>query len=386
MKIQIESTSETYTNFLSAEATVSIDNLANDFKFVSGIGKNINLGFGVGDGCSIYVADQRVLSGNIEIITGTGSSDASSIDISGRDKTGDIVDSSIGSLDDISSPISFKNVIERIIAHIGADIDVVDNTDPPEDSLFNPGIDLAAPEKGDNAFEYLEKLARHKRLLMSSDDEGRVIIQRNVGIDIDAHINNIKDGQSNNVLMYQFNFDHTTRFNRYESIGNSNAGLLKSILSIATTSEVVKKTGVHFDVRIREGRQHVIVSESPGTAIEQQERAQWEANIRKARSRTYNVTVAGHKNQTGDLWTPNTIVKVVDQNANINDRLLINSVTYKLDGTNGRTTAMTLINRDAYTIAEDEPQDLDAENPLDDALAKIKKAIRTVSERSSDET
>ncbi len=371
MKIEIEDTGAQYTDFISATATISIDNLTNTFSFTSGIGKKIDLDFGIDNECVIYIEGERIITGHIEVISGRGGPDNSSIDIIGRDKTGDIVDSAIGSLDDIKAPITLKAAIEIVIAHIGADIDVVDFLK----ASFSKTEDLLAPESGDNAFDYIDKLARNKSAILSSNDEGNVVIQRNIGIDIDAHLINDVNGPNNNVLSYKFDFDHTNRFRKYLSISNSNIGLIDLILKAVTSKEAVNKQDFVLDGLSREGRQFVIAAENPGPASQQKERAQWESNIRKARSRTYTAKVNGFRNQTGEIWTTNTVVKVIDENAKINDRMLINSVTYRMDLVDGKTTEIKLVNRDAYTLEATEPQDDKAVNPLDRALSAIKTAV-----------
>jgi prophage tail gpP-like protein len=351
MKIEIKDTGDKFTKFTSATAKISIDNLSNTFSFTSGVGRKPNLDFGLGSECVVYIENQRVLTGHIELINGRGSADNSSITIVGRDKTGDIVDSAIGSMDDIQAPTTLKTVLELIIAHIDADIDVVDLVK----AKFDTQQDIPAPEIGDNVFDYMEKLARSRKSILSSNDEGNIVIQRNIGTSIKAHIINETNGQSNNVLDYSFDYDHTGRFNKYLSIGNSNLGLIEAILSSAMSKDIVDKKGIFSDDKIREGRQFVIASENPGATPQQEERVKWEANIRKARSKIYTAKVSGFKNQTGDIWIPNTIVSVIDENADINDRMLISSVTFRLDAVEGKTTEISLCNKNAYKLESEEP-------------------------------
>jgi prophage tail gpP-like protein len=368
VKIEIKGTGKKYTNFVSATTTIGIDNLSNTFSFSSGIGKKIDLDFGIGSDCVVSIENERVLTGHIEIINGRGSQDNNTIDVVGRDKTGDLVDSSIGALDDFKAPISLKTAIEKVIAHIGADIDVVDFVK----AKFEESQDLLSPEAGDNAFGFIEKLARKKKAILSSNDEGNVVIQRNIGVSIDAHIINTINGNRNNVISYEFNYDHTGRFRKYLALGNSNLSLIDLILSRIGSKEIVDKQGFSLDTLSREGRQFVIASESPGTAPEQKQRTDWENNIRKSRSRTYKVKVHGFRNQTGEIWIPNTVVRVIDDNAKIDDRMLINTISYRMDLSEGKTCEISLVNKDSYTLEAAEPQD-DEKQPglLDQALSFI---------------
>ena len=369
MNIEIKNTGARFTSFMESTAKVSIDELSNTFSFKSGVAKKINLDFGIGDECVVYVDEQRIITGHIEIISGRGSGDDNSIDIIGRDKTGDIVDSSIGSLDDIRPPITLKAAIERVIAHIGSEVDVVNMVKPK--LVFEKPLDLLTPEAGDNAFEFIEKLARNKKAILSSNDEGNVVIQRNIGTDIDAHLVNKINGSANNVISYEFDYDHTGRFNKYISVGNSNLNLIDQILNIIASEKVIDVQGFSLDKLSREGRQFVIASENPGPSPQQKERTEWERNIRRARSRVYTAKVSGFTNQAGDIWTPNTIIKVVDDNARINDRLLINAVTYRLDPQQGRTTEISCVNRDTYKLESEEPQEVNAVSAFDEVILSL---------------
>jgi len=362
MKIEVNGVR--YSNFLEATADVRIDTLSNTFSFSSGPGGNGSLPFGMGSECAVYVDDERIITGHIEVISGRGSANDHQIDIIGRDLTGDIVDSSIGSLTDINAPIKLKRIVEIVIQHIGSDIDVVDLT-----GVSYNVEDIIAPEPGDNAFTFLEKIARKKNVILSSNSDGDVVIQRAEGVDVKAKLVNRIDGKGNNIISYSFTYDDTGRFNRYEAIGNSNMNIL-ALLGKQQPKKVVDQRGFITDRRMREGRQLIIASENPGSSPNMKERAEWEANIRKARSRVYSATLSGYRNQAGELWTPNTIVQVIDENAEINDRMLINAVTYRLDPDSGRTTELNLINKNAYSLEVAEPTSEKAEFNIEAALAR----------------
>ena len=91
MKIEIGG--KRFTGFLEATAIIAIENLSNSFSMQLGIASGVDLPFGLGDECTITVDGECVLTGSIEIISGTGSYGQAALSIIGRDKTGDIVDS-----------------------------------------------------------------------------------------------------------------------------------------------------------------------------------------------------------------------------------------------------------------------------------------------------
>lgn len=349
MKIEVKG--KQYSGFMAMTAKISIDTLCNSFSLQSGPGVNAKIPFSIDDECVIYVDGEPVVTGFIEIINGYGDSSSAILNVIGRDKTCDLLDSSIGTLADIKPPMSLKRVVELVISHIGSDIDVQDMAG----AFFDQGEDLIAPEPGDNAFEFLEKIARKKSVILSSNSEGDVVLYSANAKNIKASVINKPTDPGHNVLTYSFEYNKTQRFNRYESVGNVNINLLQ-LLGKIQPSKVVDQRGFVTDKSVREGRQFIIARENPGSSSSMSDRATWESDFRRARSRQYSATLSGYRNQVGDIWTPNTIIKVVDERAAIDDYMLINYVTFRFDQ-DGRKTELGLINKDAYKLKIAEPQE-----------------------------
>ena len=113
------------------------------------------LPFKGGESCRVLVSDEPVLTGFIEVVEVSYDGSDHILNVSGRDKTGDLLDSSLDQFDDIrGDELSLKQVIESVISHLGLSITVTDEVNPP---LFNSAEDIAAPEPGDNAFEFIER-------------------------------------------------------------------------------------------------------------------------------------------------------------------------------------------------------------------------------------
>jgi prophage tail gpP-like protein len=345
--MKLEVNGNLYSGFLSATATISIDSLSNKFSFTSAPDVNSALPFSRGDECIVRIDGEAILTGYIEVISGNGDIGTHSIHILGRDRTSDLVDSSLLPIKDITPPITFKRIIEIVIQSIGSSLDVIDLTN----SVFDKAEDLISIEAGDNAFDFIERLARKKNVIITSNSDGDVVIQNSIGKLSNADILNVIGNPNNNVVSYQFNYDDTGRFNRYEVVGQQNINVLSNLGS-SSKKKVINERGRITDELIREGRQFVLTSENPGSGKMMGKRANWELNVRRARSRTYKAVVVGYKNQLGEIWTTNMLVHILDQHAKIDDIMLVNEVTYRLDSS-GSTTELAFVNRDAY-IAEPE--------------------------------
>jgi prophage tail gpP-like protein len=214
------------------------------------------------------------------------------------------------------------------------------------------GVDVVAPEAGVNAWEFLDKLARKRQVLLNSNAEGNLVIRSRQPTYVEASVLHRVADNNNNVLRYSASNDSTGRFNFYVSTSQVNLVALSS--GAANAASLVDLKGTARDTAIRIGRQKVLAESSYG-GTENEDRAKWEANIRRARGQVYSATVHGYRNQTGELWTPNTIVYVADEYVEIDRLMLINSVMFGFDGDAGRTTTLGLIEKDAYTLELIEP-------------------------------
>ena len=93
----------------------------------------------------------------------------------------------------------------------------------------------------------------------------------------------------------------------------------------------------------------LVVADSAGGSDHQLSRAQWEASTRAGRALTARYTVQGWRGAKGELWRPNTLVKVEDEWLGIERDLLIVSCTYKLSD-NGTITELQLAPKEAYEL------------------------------------
>lgn len=351
MTLAIEVDGTEYTSFINAEVNVRLDALTNTFRFQASSDNKKPMPFGVGQSCRIASENNLILTGNIELINVDGDSTSHTIDIAGRDKTGDLLDSTIGSLSDIRAPISLKRIIEIVIAHIGADITVVDLENP---AIFTKAEDITAPEPGQLAWDFIENYARKRQVLLTSNELGQVVITKSSGVEVDAIVKHKLRSNDNTVLKYAVSYDTTGRFNKYVMLAQSNPLALIFAGNISNKS-IVNQNSQIFDDLIREGRQLALVAETASSSADLKKRVQWDANIRKARGKIYSATVRGHKNQTGNLWAINKLVKVEDDFAGIDSRMLVNFIKFSSNKESADTSILSFVEKNAYTLSLEEP-------------------------------
>lgn len=356
MTMLLEVNGVQYDNFTSASCEIRLDALANTFSFEAVAAEGEELPFKGGEKCQVIVEGQVVLTGSIEVVDVDYDANDHIILVQGRDKTGDLLDSSLDAISDLRAPITLKEIIEKVIDNIGADIKVIESvTTLP----FEAAQDIAAPEPGDNAFSFLEKYSRKRQVLLTSDGDGNVVITSGSGAAAAGSIQHIIGANDNNVLASSFSFDTTGRYNSYKIASQLNPFAL-NLAGETGLDSVVSQSGGTSDPDIRIGRQMVLIAEAPSSNDQNFDRAKWEANIRKARGLVYSVTVSGYRvdptDPTSDLWRENRLYQIVDDYLGKSEPMLSNSVTFTLDVDGGQQTSIGFVDQKAYSLELAKPQ------------------------------
>ena len=356
MTMKLEVNGIQFDNFTAASCEIRLDALSNTFSFEAVVAEGEPLPFKGGEPCRVIVNDKPVLTGFIEIVDVSYSAGDHTITVMGRDKTADLLDSNINKISDLRAPITLKQIIEKVIDNIGADIKVVEEvtTEP-----FDAAQDVAAPEPADNAFEFIEKYSRKRQVLLTSDGDGNVVITSGSAETAAGSIQHIIGATDNNVIASSFSFDITGRFNIYKFASQLNPFAL-NVAGDTGLDSVVGQSGGVSDPDIRIGRQLILVSEAPFSDDQNEARAKWEANIRKARGLVYSVTVPGHSVDPSDpaaeLWQINRIYQIVDDYLGKSEPMLCNSVTFTLDVQGGTLTSLAFVDQKAYSLELAKPK------------------------------
>lgn len=351
MPINIEVDGTEYTNFTTATVNIALDTLANDFSFEAVTQKDFFLPFKGGEACRILVDDEVVLTGYIESIEGNHSATSHSIAITGRDRTADLIDSTLSALNDIRAPITLKELIERVIEHIGSDLKVIDNANPEP---FNKAEDIAVPTPGDNAFVFVEGYAQKRQVLLTSDADGNIVITNSEPTRSTGFIQHALNSDDNNVVNASWSYNAIALFNKYIQLGQQDPVAL-SFGDSTSQDGVISQNSEAIDDSIREGRQLAVVADKGFSKEQLQKRADWSKKIRAVRSTVYSATVQGFRDQDKNLWAINQLVPVVDIFADINREQLVNTLSFSFSAS-GSLTTIGFVEPDAYQLLTQEPK------------------------------
>lgn len=336
-----------YTDFVQATVTVSLESLANDFSFTaSSVGDFPPLK--QGDTVAASIDGTPVLTGFIDEVNGQDREGNHLIAYTGRDRTGDLIDSQINVINDIraSGNLTLKQIIEIVIAHIRVDLKVVDVLDP---APFNEAEDIVSPPVGQNAFEFIQIYARKRQALLSSDADGNILITQSSPTDSGAAVQRQKGSNSNNIIAQNWVINASRLFNRYVHRGQLDPRALNFAGDTTTKSiEDQGATATNSDARV--GRQSVNVESESYSSEQLENRAKWTAQLARAAATRFTCSVKGHQKPNGGVWSVNELVQINSDVADINRKMLLNTVTFEQGEGSPTISTLEFVERDVYTI------------------------------------
>lgn len=277
------------------------------------------------DACTVSIGTETLITGYVDKRGMSYAAGDRSFSVSGRDRTGDLVDCSA-----ILSKWEYVDVpILDLARKVAATFDVAVS--------FGPGVKSPPPARklsvdpGDSAFDVIERLARAGGLLPVSDGRGGLLLMRpGSSRTADALV------EGENLKSLSVEFDATGRFRRYLVLGQHAgtdqwAGMAASAI----------KAEAHDNGVRRAARVLVVRPDGNISGGQAKTRAQWEATVRAARATTVNVQVQGWAQSNGKVWPVNALVPVRAPRAGISGDMLISQATYSV-GSSGTVTDLVL--------------------------------------------
>lgn len=279
----------------------SLDNLAGSFSITTR--KRLEIGRTI----RILIGSLVCLDGYIEISTSSMNFNGLRFTSSGRDKTGDIVDSCIETKEIKNQPL--QSAVQGLIK----DLQIKCKTD----ETFKLSL---KPNPGDTIFNALKKVLHPKDIYLFTRNG-------------DLHLNSLKSEvkpeytfeEGKNILSIEYTENHTERFKNY--VGKRVLGFFQ---------EHTPKDVLIADDEIKRPRRLVLISESPQTECKQQK------DLRKAKSKTITLTAMGYL-QDNKLFEVGKMAQVISKSVGILENFIINSVTINVSKNERKVTTLELI-------------------------------------------
>lgn len=285
-----------------------------------------------GSECVLAVDSVVVITGYVDVVRPAFDATTRSLQISGRDKAADMVDSSALNDPDGWSEVTIGKLATELAKSFG--ITVVDESGDAQP------FHLAKIQPGETAFEILERYSRQRGVLTISDGTGKIVLTKPGQKRADVALE-----QGKNIKAASGTADYSQRFHEYLVTGQT-AGT-DDIFG----TEAAQVEGKARDAEIRSARRLLITAPNSADAENMQSVAAWEAIVRAARGSPLTITVQDwYQTPGGRLWQPGEIVQVRSAWLQIPEPVdfLINSVRFSKSDSDGTLTELELLRPDAY--------------------------------------
>lgn len=329
--IQLIVNNNVYEQWQEVTVSASMEALARTFslKVIEQLPKvNSAIAIRNGDACTLLIDGEVLVTGFVNKVDKSYDHQSHSITVSGRDKTGDLVDCSYdGNLYEWNDR-NLQQIISDICAPYG--IKVILKTD------IGANFKKFRIEQGERCIESIDRLCRHRGVLRMSDGQGNLVITKSSTKRLSTPV-----VVGKNVKSCTFSDSQLDIFSRYvvkgQNIGDDNIYAESS----------AEPQGIATDSAIRH-RTTVILAEDIGNNATYAKRAYWEAIVRRARSQTYNYTLDSWKGN-GQIWQENKIVKVEDPLLGIKRDMLVSGVEFTLNS-RGFESKLNLVHPKAFDL------------------------------------
>lgn len=280
--------------------------------------------------CLLTVDGATVITGYVDDVAINHSATDHSVSVRGRDKTGDLVDCAAIHLTGAWANVTLLQIATDVARPYG--VTVVSETD------------VGAPfpqwqiEEGETAWECIERAARMRGVLATTNDAGQLVLGRAGSSHIGAMLR-----LGENIKSASGTFTVRDRYSHY---------IVKGTMPGSDTTDPLQHTSPSATARdegVTRYRPLVVVAEDNGDPAVLNTRAIWERNVRYGRATRIEVAVAGwYAGKT--LWAPNRLVRYEDSFMGVADDLLIASVRLSLDDQEGFMSALSLTRREAFDV------------------------------------
>lgn len=284
-----------------------------------------------GNEAEILLDGETVITGYVDLFRTSFDATNHTLNVQGRDKTGDLADCSA-----VHDPDEWRGVTVLQLANIlcrpfgvtvRAEVDV------------GEAFAVAKVQQGETVLETIARHCKQRMLLVMPDTGGGLLITRAGARRAETSL-----VQGVNIKSASGTRDLSQRFSRYTV--RAQAGW---------SADTDGTEEAHIEARasdpgVSRHRPLLLLAETGGTTKAAQDRATWEANTRLGRANEIEVTVVGWRQKLGGaLWTPNLLVPVESSWLRMTGGdMLVREVTFGRDLSGGTVTRLALVSPQAY--------------------------------------
>ena len=339
MFVTLKTNKTEFKNWSNIQITRSLRAISGKFQLTCFLSTKENINLNPGDDCEIYYQDKLMITGFIDTLDVTLTANEYQISISGRDKSGNCVDSTC-----INTNKSFKgsNLIEiatPLVLPFRISIESKTN------KAKNP-IPLSSFQFCESIYETIDKLARTIGVLVYSNEQGNLIFADTSSEVIDTLC------VGKNVLEITSSKDASEKFQKYVVVSHSR--------DANNAVEEVKAESV--DTSVKSPRIKKIFVRKNSSKEYCQARSKWEMSNHIAKSEQITMTVPDWITSSKNIWSVNSLVTVQCSQMNLHDNYLINDIEFMIDPDRGFITQIKLVNKNSYSFEPHSETKMSARN------------------------
>lgn len=354
-----------YEGWLSVSIDHGIDQLAGAYSLDitdKWSGQTSGWAIQAGDSCVVKIGQDTVITGYVDVVDSILDKQSHSISVTGRDKTGDLVDCAVATKEYSGQNFEFiaTDVCKPFGIYVDTQLQSTENgysgkIEKKQATTGGSKIPRQSTETGDTCHEFLKKIAGIQAVLLISDRNGGLLITRSglAGRATDSLI------EGENIKSIQFTHDFTNLFSNISIKGQAHRAKTTHGQTLDAKEATLAKgdvTRAQSSGSVGRYRPLVIEADQQADAARCQRVAEWEASTREAKSRAVNVTVQGWRQSDGLLWRINTTTIVQSQSMRLNEEMLISNLTFGLDLSGGSITTLTLYPKEAFDLLPEMPK------------------------------
>lgn len=334
--IQLLVNSSIYSGWKEASVTRSIDAICGKFNLSTvdrwEVGGERWTIF-PGSECALHLNGVPMVTGFVDKASPQYDSTSHGITISGRDKTGDIVDCSVDSKLSELRGLKLDGIIRALIKPFG--LKLVVEVDPG--AIFP----VFAIQPCESVWEAIERATKQRFMILTPNGVGDLVLA-DIGKNR-AH-DSLEEGA--NIKTASADYDYSQRFSDY---------IVKGQTAVTGDGWEEAKTAVGNrakDANIKRYRPKSINAEMQASEGSAGNRAELEAAVRAGKSTKITVTVQGWTMTNGELWPLNSLVQIKSPFLSVDEELLISEIEFSVSDQRGTETRMELTRPDAYLLGQ----------------------------------
>lgn len=342
--IEIRTGGQFFGGWKSARIPFGLEQIANSFEL--GVtdkwpGQDAQRLINLGEQCQVLIDGETVITGWVEDVIPEISDQDHSYQVSGRDATGDLVDCSAIHRSGQWSGARLEQIVRDICQPFGIAVRVASG-------LSTGGVFATwAIQEGETAYECIERACRMRAVMPVSDSRGGLLLTR---VADSEPVASLIEGE--NLKYARGDYSRKERFSEYiikgQARSNDDDMSFDDDEGPTVTSQVMASA---TDPVVNRYRPLIVLAEDMGSASTYKQRAEWERNVRRGRSKRVTARVTGWRNAAGELWRANTIVHLTSSSLSTDADLLVAGGTYILDD-QGEVTELKLVSPSAFDLLE----------------------------------